>query len=121
MKRLLPFIALLGLLHGTLVLAGGIIITSQDYVLKPENVRIEISSNIFQEKAEIFYRTCTSCTWLSHPSTDKTRFHNGREKINFADFKRLIKKPTKEGLKVLISISHHSNSVRVLKWNYEAY
>lgn len=121
MKRLLQFSALIVLLCSTLVQAEGMVITSQDYVLKPENVRIEISSNIFEDKAEVFYRTCSTCTWLSHPTTDKTRFHDSRAKIKFADFKRLITKPAKENRKVLISISHHSNSVRVLKWNYQAY
>lgn len=120
MKYLLQFSALLALLYGTLVQAGGMVITSQDYVLKPENVRIEFTKNIFHEKAEVFYRTCTTCTWLSHPTTDKTRFHNDYEKISFADFKRLLAKPGIDNRKVLISISHHSNSVRVLKWNYEA-
>jgi hypothetical protein len=121
MRYILQICALLGLLSGTLVQAGGITITSQDYVLKPENVRIEFSKNIFQEKAEVFYRTCTSCTWLHHPTTEKTRFHNGRDKIDFSNFKRLVQIPIKENLKVLISISHHSHSVRVLKWNYETY
>jgi hypothetical protein len=120
MKRLLQFSALLGLLCSTLVQAGGMVITSQDYVLKPENVRIEFTNNIFREKAEVFYRTCSSCTWLSHPTTDKTYFHDDYIKVSFPDFKRLVAKPIKDNRKVLISISHHSNSVRVLKWNYEA-
>lgn len=120
MKLLIRTCLLLGLLSGTIVHAG-FVITSEDFVLKPENVRIAVSQNIFKEEAQISYRTCNSCTWVSYPTTEKTRFHNSRKKINFADFKKLIALPSKKNLKVLISISHHSNSVRVIKWNYEAY
>jgi hypothetical protein len=97
-----------------------IIMTSQDFLLKPENVLIKFNSGIINSNADISYRTCSDCSWTTYPTTNKTRFYSDRRSKSFDEFKNIINSKQPNNKKVLISISHYSKSVRILKWQYEA-
>lgn len=96
------------------------IMTSQDFLLKPENVQIKFNNGFIHSNADISYRTCSKCEWTTFPTTDKTRFYSDRRSKTFDEFKTIINSKQPNNKKVLISISHYSKSVRILKWQYEA-
>ena len=97
-----------------------IVMTSQDFLLKPENVKIQFNNGIINSNADVSYRTCSKCPWVTYPTTSKTRFYSDRFSKSFNEFKDIINSKQPNNQKVLISISHYSKSVRVLKWKYEA-
>jgi len=96
------------------------IMTSQDFLLKPENVKIQFNNGFIHSNADVSYRTCSECEWTTYPTTDKTRFYSDRRSKTFDEFKNIINSKQPNNKKVLISISHYSKSVRILKWQYEA-
>jgi hypothetical protein len=99
---------------------GDFKITSEDLLLKPENVKIRFKHGLFNSHAEVSYRTCEKCEWITYPTSNETFFYSDGLEKTFDEFKFIINSKQTNNKYVLISISHYSKTVRVLKWKYEA-